>query len=84
MKLASLFLLGAILVAPSLSVRILPPQVDTKEVDSGSNACPTQQDEAAAVSEVRGSVDSLITSTCLLYTSPSPRDATLSRMPSSA
>ena len=25
-----------------------------------------------------------ITSTCLLYTSPSPRDATLSRMPSSA
>ena len=25
-----------------------------------------------------------ITDTCLLYTSPSPRDATLSRMPSSA
>ena len=27
---------------------------------------------------------SLLTGTCLLYTSPSPRDATLSRMPSSA
>ena len=27
---------------------------------------------------------SLITNSCLLYTSPSPRDATLSRMPSSA
>ena len=26
----------------------------------------------------------LLASTCLLYTSPSPRDATLSRMPSSA
>ena len=26
----------------------------------------------------------LCTNTCLLYTSPSPRDATLSRMPSSA
>ena len=26
----------------------------------------------------------VITYTCLLYTSPSPRDATLSRMPSSA
>ena len=26
----------------------------------------------------------LITESCLLYTSPSPRDATLSRMPSSA
>ena len=29
-------------------------------------------------------MDSLIANTCLLYTSPSPRDATLSRMPSSA
>ena len=28
--------------------------------------------------------DSLLTNACLLYTSPSPRDATLSRMPSSA
>ena len=26
----------------------------------------------------------LVSKTCLLYTSPSPRDATLSRMPSSA
>ena len=29
-------------------------------------------------------VDSALIKTCLLYTSPSPRDATLSRMPSSA
>ena len=29
-------------------------------------------------------LDSLLFSVCLLYTSPSPRDATLSRMPSSA
>ena len=29
-------------------------------------------------------VESAYTGTCLLYTSPSPRDATLSRMPSSA
>ena len=28
--------------------------------------------------------DSLLATSCLLYTSPSPRDATLSRMPSSA
>ena len=31
-----------------------------------------------------GTLDSFATITCLLYTSPSPRDATLSRMPSSA
>ena len=28
--------------------------------------------------------DTVVTKVCLLYTSPSPRDATLSRMPSSA
>ena len=31
-----------------------------------------------------GKVDMVLVMTCLLYTSPSPRDATLSRMPSSA
>ena len=31
-----------------------------------------------------GAVQLLLYSVCLLYTSPSPRDATLSRMPSSA
>ena len=37
----------------------------------------------ASTSEVIGVLDRLLVS-CLLYTSPSPRDATLSRMPSSA
>ena len=36
-----------------------------------------------ASKEIQRLVDDLI-DTCLLYTSPSPRDATLSRMPSSA
>ena len=31
-----------------------------------------------------GSFDPAVAGSCLLYTSPSPRDATLSRMPSSA
>ena len=35
------------------------------------------------VADLRGYGDSLVLP-CLLYTSPSPRDATLSRMPSSA
>ena len=37
--------------------------------------------EASALSQL---LDVLAYNTCLLYTSPSPRDATLSRMPSSA
>ena len=32
----------------------------------------------------RGLIEKIDNVTCLLYTSPSPRDATLSRMPSSA
>ena len=36
----------------------------------------------ARISQV--TLDTTTTPTCLLYTSPSPRDATLSRMPSSA
>ena len=36
------------------------------------------------LSEVFDRVNSLLGDSCLLYTSPSPRDATLSRMPSSA
>ena len=35
-------------------------------------------------SEIKTPADSSLTYSCLLYTSPSPRDATLSRMPSSA
>ena len=34
--------------------------------------------------ELAGLAATPVTITCLLYTSPSPRDATLSRMPSSA
>ena len=41
--------------------------------------------EAAKDSKIiDGAVADLTAITCLLYTSPSPRDATLSRMPSSA
>ena len=61
----------------------------------GTNTFPTDVDSTpdtnasndAGGSEGTGSDDAINgdgTGTCLLYTSPSPRDATLSRMPSSA
>ena len=43
-----------------------------------------QASEAAIEFEILNTYPGLNTGTCLLYTSPSPRDATLSRMPSSA
>ena len=45
---------------------------------------PIQQQAIPAVLEGRDLMASAQTGTCLLYTSPSPRDGLLSRMPSSA
>ena len=42
------------------------------------------QDEAASIAAKSEAATAGKSCTCLLYTSPSPRDATLSRMPSSA
>ena len=50
---------------------------------TGYGDSPYQSLSAFAVSSLFLSPESLYES-CLLYTSPSPRDATLSRMPSSA
>ena len=41
-------------------------------------------DQNVAFSEALGCYDRVVSYSCLLYTSPSPRDGLLSRMPSSA
>ena len=58
-------------------------------VDGVSSAIRTVESEYADdaiidIDELNGCDGHHIHLTCLLYTSPSPRDATLSRMPSSA
>ena len=53
--------------------------IETEE--DAQNYKPENSDNLALVTQTTLSVDD---TTCLLYTSPSPRDATLSRMPSSA
>ena len=55
--------------------------------ESPSSADPTLHavlTPHATLPETRARLDLAYQSICLLYTSPSPRDATLSRMPSSA
>ena len=49
---------------------------------SGTQACKALKDEGYKVVLINSNPATIMT--CLLYTSPSPRDATLSRMPSSA
>ena len=57
------------------------------EIKEGDILCEVETDKTAA--EIPSTVNGTLTEItapegCLLYTSPSPRDATLSRMPSSA
>ena len=54
-------------------------EITVYSVEDDKFTYPLEPDEVASMG---ASVDTVIT--CLLYTSPSPRDATLSRMPSSA
>ena len=49
-----------------------------RTIGRGKNFNKVSEDKSATGAEAGGGM------TCLLYTSPSPRDATLSRMPSSA
>ena len=53
---------------------------------SGTQACKALRSEGFEVILVNSNPASIMTDpeTCLLYTSPSPRDGLLSRMPSSA
>ena len=52
----------------------------------GLTACANMSDgqRAALIGAGIGTVAGAATTSCLLYTSPSPRDGLLSRMPSSA
>ena len=52
-------------------------------VDSPFSDCNVKTNQKNVISVAHFST-SMSTESCLLYTSPSPRDATLSRMPSSA
>ena len=54
-------------------------KVEGKIVEGKTSKSENDQEKVSDNFEEVGMVD-----TCLLYTSPSPRDATLSRMPSSA
>ena len=79
---------------PELKTDHLPSKCPRSHLTSGDNVrvLEGEDSEAASEEEVESELDGNYeqqrheksSSRCLLYTSPSPRDATLSRMPSSA
>ena len=58
------------------------PEVQRKELFSNAGLAASQYETAVAVASQLPRL--VVERTCLLYTSPSPRDGLLSRMPSSA
>ena len=74
-------------VERSIQIALRKRPVDSDRVDrmiSGVVRRIESLGEAEVSSEIVGEIVMEGLQTCLLYTSPSPRDATLSRMPSSA
>ena len=55
---------------------------DTTDIDLDALWETTVWEEIEEINEIEGEVEQVVT--CLLYTSPSPRDRQKSRMPSSA
>ena len=68
-----------LLLLTSFLLFVFSAYTQTIETSQISNSCLDLQIEVIQEPFCQGSVNG-----CLLYTSPSPRDATLSRMPSSA
>ena len=66
-----------------VSLKSIEVPILDMETMSNSNLTKLENEIQRTISEDRPEAI-IITSACLLYTSPSPRDATLSRMPSSA
>ena len=70
----------------SLTHRVYDFFSEIYEVSADVEVCHTnlRDEHAVGFTEVNGDEQFIQIHNCLLYTSPSPRDATLSRMPSSA
>ena len=62
----------------------LPIQAGSNKVLHAMNRGHSYEDYKSLIAKIRAARPDIALSGCLLYTSPSPRDATLSRMPSSA
>ena len=67
---------------PIVTGEVLPSGDD--DDDDGEGRAAATGDETDAADGTSTGAASVSSPVCLLYTSPSPRDATLSRMPSSA
>ena len=63
---------------------VIPPPNVTGALHLGHALNNTLQDVVIRMKRMQGFNALWMPGTCLLYTSPSPRDATLARMPSSA
>ena len=80
--------LGDLILGPIMSAESKDDSVQTSKTANVSKLSASQQEATKLVPSARFSLTKIewrvLVNTCLLYTSPSPRDGLLSRMPSSA
>ena len=69
-------------VTDGLAAAGMPPDMPAAVIENGARG--TQRKVVSTVGELADAAEKARVHSCLLYTSPSPRDGLLSRMPSSA
>ena len=77
---------GEMLISQKKDTITLIPKKDKNRtlLDNWRPISLLNTDHKVAIKSISARIAKVLPSPCLLYTSPSPRDATLSRMPSSA
>ena len=80
-SLSGLILLGFVAVALPLLFGTINAAIEMRNLSSASERLVTN---GVAATQFTQAIVRQVASLCLLYTSPSPRDGLLSRMPSSA
>ena len=78
--------IAALCDVPQISdiIEIVDGNTFKRPIYAGNALATVQSEDNLKIITVRSTAYEAVADSCLLYTSPSPRDATLSRMPSSA
>ena len=76
---------GEFEISPKVEkIQVADPTIELTEYEKVETPPPPPILERVKAEQPKEKFTKIVGTTCLLYTSPSPRDATLSRMPSSA
>ena len=73
-----------LIAAPAALGFLIPSAAFAEEIKLADISNYSSSKEVKSISDFNPAEELAVTNSCLLYTSPSPRDSVVSRMPSSA